>query len=232
MILRLIIVFIIYILVNTSILADPILLSDWHQPYSENEVLFDNYTSVLNCAKKTPYYVFYDLYPSDFLQGDSKRKNKWPDYVPQNIKNICGSDYAVSKDYSNSGYDRGHLAPASDFKSIQRKENATFSFANAAPQNKISNRTFWADLEKYERKLAIQHNGITVITGVIQSNNKYIGNNVGVPDYFYKIILWKDNGEIKYTAFLAQNIESVPEKIHIEELKKLSGLDFYLKNTP
>jgi len=207
-------------------LADPIALSDWQQPYAENAVFFSNYTSVLNCTKKTPYYVFYDLTLNDFSQNASDRKDKWPYNVPSNIRNICGNNYATSKDYTRSGFDRGHLAPASDFRSFQNKENETFSFANAAPQNKILNRTTWEQLEKYERKLAVEHNGITVITGVIQSNNNYIGNYVGVPDYFYKIIFWKENSETKNVAFIAPNTASTPKEIDIKELESLAGLNF------
>ena len=208
--------------------AEPIAITDWQQPYANNEINFQNYTSVLNCEKKTPYYVFYDLYPYEFEQKLSVRKNKWSSYVPQEIKNVCGTDYATSRDYRNSGYDKGHLAPASDFKADQDSENATFSFANAAPQNRSLNRGKWEELEAYEKKLAEDHAGITVITGVIQSQDKYIGNKVGVPDYYYKIILWKENGEIKNIAFLAPNIKSVPEQIDVRELENLSGMDFGL----
>jgi len=209
-----------------AVQAEPLALTDWKQPYSEKEINFPNYTSVLNCEKKTPYYVFYNLDCFDFEDAFATRKNKWPKVVPQEIQNICGTDYATSQDYKDSGYDRGHLAPASDFKSDQNMENFTFSFANAAPQDKSLNRGGWEELEKYERHLAIDHKGITVITGVIQSKDTYIGNNVGVPDYFYKIILWKEDGKIHLMAFSAPNIKSFPEQIDVTLLELEAGLDF------
>jgi endonuclease G len=207
------------------VFAQPVKLSDWSQPYIDKSINNITYTSVLNCNKKTPYYVFYDLYPNDFSDNTAKRKNIWPSRVPNNIKLVCG-DYAITKDYAKSGYDRGHLAPVSDFDSSQDKENSTFSFANAAPQNKTLNRGEWEQLERYERDLAIRHNGITVITGIIQSQNKYIGDHVGVPDYFYKMFLWKENGKVQTQTFIAPNTKSKPQQIDITTLERQAGLSF------
>jgi endonuclease G, mitochondrial len=151
--------------------------------------------------------------------------------VPADIAAICGSDYAVDKNYDGYKgiYDRGHLAPAGNFKSTQKRTDLTFSFANAAPQNSNFNQTGWRILEeKTERGNAKKYNGITVITGVIQSKDKYIKNNIGVPDYYYKIILWLDNsGQINKEVYLAQNIKgAVPKPFDIKYLENLSGMDF------
>lgn len=220
----------ILLLISMPVYAQPLNLSDWKQPMINQSVQYNNYTSVLNCGKKTPYYVFYNLYQSDFGSDNSRRKEKWSGSVPTEIKLICGASYATKKDYTKSGYDKGHLAPAGDFASNQYNENSTFSFANAAPQNKTLNRGEWEKLERFERDSAINHAGITVITGVIQSQNNYIGNNVGVPNYYYKIILWKDNGEIKYNAYLAQNINCNAEipQVNIKFLENKADFDFGL----
>lgn len=217
-----------FLILNCSIaISEPLKLSEWKQPYLGNEIFFHNYTSVLNCNKKTPYYVYYNLDTHNFSPAVAKRVNRWPNTISVEINNICGYNYATSKDYSNSGYDRGHLAPAVNFKASQQGEDETFSFANAAPQNPVLNRKYWAQTEKYERKMAIEHNGVTIITGIIQSKNKYIKNKVGVPDYFYKIILWKENATIKNIAFIAQNnSNSYPKEINIKDLESLSGLNF------
>ncbi len=120
------------------------------------------------------------------------------------------------------------MAPAGNFNSCQVKKNLSFSFANAAPQNKKLNKSEWKKIEEIERNSATAHNGITVITGVIQSQNNYIGNRVGVPDYYYKIILWKDGSQINKIAYLARNIDTVPEQVDIKYLEHLSGMSFGL----
>ena len=52
---------------------------------------------------------------------------------------------------------------------------------------------------------------------------------MGIPDYFYKILLWKADTVIYYMAFIAPNTDSVPKQIDIKELEKLSGLNFVKK---
>ena len=52
--------------------------------------------------------------------------------------------------YSGSGYDRGHMAPASNHKSSEEALRETFSLANIAPQvGKGMNRHYWARVERF-----------------------------------------------------------------------------------
>jgi len=127
--------------------------------------------------------------PEDFT-GDIPRKNHWPSSVPDDIKAICGYNYAVNKNYTSIGYSRGHLDPADNYDSNLEYMNETFSFANAAPQNQSFNGGLWISIENIERKLAEKNNGVTVITGIIHKGSKEkIKNNISVPVYFYKIVL-------------------------------------------
>lgn len=213
------------------VFSQPLCLNDWQRPFIEKLVSNLAYTSILNCEKKTPYYVFYNLLPNNFT-SNKERPNAWASVVPADIEKVCGANYATTKDYDGylNIYDRGHLAPDADFNSNKNLEILTYSFANAAPQNYSLNRGQWLKLEKYTRSVSANNNGITVITGVIQSKDKYIKNNVGVPDYYYKILLWVDNsGQINKQAFLARNIKgAVPQQVDIKYLENLSGMDFGL----
>lgn len=213
--------------------SQPLNLSDWKQPLIEKSVSNEVYTSILNCEKKTPYYVFYNLYPKDLTGSGDRNRSRWATTVPPDIATICGADYAVDKDYKGyiGIYDRGHLAPAGNFKSGQKRTDLTFSFANAAPQDSNLNKGKWSKLEDItERGSAKKYNGVTVITGVIQSKDKYIKNNIGVPDYYYKIILWLDNnGQVNKEVYLARNIKgAIPQQVDIKYLENLSGMDFGL----
>ncbi|KAL7433401.1 hypothetical protein ACHAXH_005941, partial [Discostella pseudostelligera] len=56
--------------------------------------------------------------------------------------------------YRNSGYDRGHLAPAADFACNDKEMNDTFVLTNASPQLPRFNRSIWLKLEEFVRKVA------------------------------------------------------------------------------
>ena len=58
--------------------------------------------------------------------------------------------------YRNSGYDRGHLAPAADFSSSSDEElNDTFVLTNISPQLPRFNRNIWLRLEEFVRNVAM-----------------------------------------------------------------------------
>ncbi len=50
---------------------------------------------------------------------------------------------ADASDYEGSGYDRGHMAPAGDFKRSLPALRATFVMSNVAPQTAQMNRNQW-----------------------------------------------------------------------------------------
>ncbi|RXN30538.1 endonuclease domain-containing 1 -like protein [Labeo rohita] len=64
-----------------------------------------------------------------------------------------GNHQALNKDYVNSKYDRGHLAPVYQANS-QSCAYATFTLTNGAPQNPSFNRVQWNTLEE---NLIIHH---------------------------------------------------------------------------
>lgn len=110
------------------------------------------------------------------------------------------------KDYSWSGYDRGHMAPSEDYTYSQDQMNESFYLSNMTPQTGNGfNRHIWADLESHiRRKGAEAHGAAYVITGSLfydpEEENaetadgiircRTIGkNNVAVPTHLYKIVL-------------------------------------------
>lgn len=58
------------------VFSQPLNLSDWKQPLMDKSVNNQAYTSILNCEKKTPYYVFYNLLPNNFT-SNKERPNAW-----------------------------------------------------------------------------------------------------------------------------------------------------------
>ncbi|RYE14987.1 MAG: response regulator, partial [Sphingobacteriaceae bacterium] len=115
---------------------------------------------------------------------------------------------ALPSDYTRSGYDRGHLAPAGDFKFSQRIMRETFFMSNITPQAPDFNRGIWKELEEKVRSWAIRDKGIYVVTGaVLKPGLPTIGKavEVSVPEKFYKVILYCDKPNIRMVGFLLNN---------------------------
>ena len=95
-----------------------------------------------------------------------------------------------SYDYSNSGYDRGHLAPDAAFDWSQESLEATYSLANIVPQDKDVNQHQWVKVEEHARKEAKLLDEINVLNIVIFSkDSKRIGKDkIAVAKGFYKVI--------------------------------------------
>lgn len=59
--------------------------------------------------------------------------------------------------YHKSGYDKGHMAPASNYKHSADEMRDTFCLTNVAPQVPVLNRVIMSRLEELTRKLALDH---------------------------------------------------------------------------
>jgi endonuclease G len=107
------------------------------------------------------------------------------------------SSSAVTSDYTNSGYDRGHLAPSEDFDESELALKEANYMSNLSPQNPSFNRGIWSKVENRARTLAKEKDFVIIITGPLYEGNiKRIGaNKVAVPASFWKIIIWEDGIE-------------------------------------
>ena len=69
-------------------------------------------------------------------------------------------------DFRGSGYDRGHMAPASAHKLNQATMDETFTLSNISPQvGDGFNRDYWARFESYVKSLSKDCDEIHVVTG-------------------------------------------------------------------
>ncbi|MCQ2240417.1 DNA/RNA non-specific endonuclease [Treponema sp.] len=97
-------------------------------------------------------------------------------------------------DYKKSGYDRGHLAPAADMEWSKESCSESFFMSNMTPQAPAFNRGMWQQLESQVRRWADRFGKIIVVTGPVLEKDadgyaKIGGNQVAVPQYFFKSIL-------------------------------------------
>ncbi len=193
----------------------------------EQIVSHTGYTLSYNEKYEQPSYVAYELTKDEVLGQYSRADNFRAD-----PEIITGS--ATLSDYRNSGYDRGHLAPAADFKWSEEAMDDTFYLSNMSPQAPQFNRNIWADLEAVVRTMAYDNNSIYVVTGPVLTDGPYetIGKNeVAVPKYFYKVILDYEEPELKAIGFILPNEGSKEplEKfaVSVDTVEEVTGIDFY-----
>ena len=140
---------------------------------------------------------------------------------------------ASSADYTNSGYDRGHLAPAGDLDFRKEALAESFYMSNVSPQHPSFNRGGWRVLEEQVRLWASREDSLLLVTGpVLQPGLKRIGENkVSIPNYFFKIILDARPPEIKMIGFLMPNRSIrknlVDYVVPLDSIEEISGLDFF-----
>ncbi|KAI9799098.1 MAG: nuclease [Piccolia ochrophora] len=160
---------------------------------------------------------------------------------------------AKLKDYSHSGYDRGHQVPAADAKWEQQAMDDTFFLTNMCPQvGDGFNRDYWAHLEDFCRRLTTTYPSVRIVTGPLylpkrdatdgkwRVSYEVIGSppSVAVPTHFYKVIFAEDGktgGNVALGAFVLPNAVIANEKpltefeVPVEAVERASGLDFASK---
>jgi len=72
---------------------------------------------------------------------------------------------ARHSDYTNTGFDRGHLCPSDDRDSTAAENQTTFILTNIVPQAPSHNRQSWRLLEEYARQLVAKGNELYIIAG-------------------------------------------------------------------
>lgn len=92
------------------------------------------YAALYDPAERTPLWVAEHVMPTNFA-GAAERDQL--DFIPD--PDIPFGALPFQADYERSGFDKGHMAPAANFRSSQLAMNATFRFANAIPQTPQSN---------------------------------------------------------------------------------------------
>lgn len=195
-------------------------------------------------VEKPNYMLYYDqdIMQARFtlhkLTGASTRGEANRFGLRFNEDELIGLATAAYGDYSGSGFDRGHLVPAGDFRCCQTLMEETFGMSNIAPFDSLLNRYAWTELELKTRSWARRYGEVYVITGpVFEHRMQYFGryNDVSVPTHFFKLIfrLTKNSTIPESTvAFVLPN-EAVSHfvmdrhKVSIDQLEEMTELDFF-----
>jgi DNA/RNA endonuclease G (NUC1) len=150
---------------------------------------------------KNPKWVYEHLYSDDIFQNADRKKSHFFSET-----SILNENFRISsKDYNDSGYDRGHMIPANDFKLTQNAINSTFTMANISPQNSNLNKGLWSQLESWLKSLLkSRYHELIIISGPVfapifikgkwiyyHKTCGYFPKLITVPTHFFKVVLAK-----------------------------------------
>lgn len=140
-------------------------------------------------------------------------------------------------DYTHSGFDRGHLAPAADMKWSRQAMVESFYMSNICPQVHALNAGLWNTLENRVRTWAQRDSAIIVVCGpIVPQQHSTIGKNrVAVPSHYYKIVAAPYSTTPRGIAFIMPN-EDIDNPLYtyavtIDSVENTTGIDF-LYNLP
>lgn len=153
-------------------------------------ITLPQYALSYNRSKAYANWVSWEL--TDAWLGDAERQN---DFRPDPV--LPNEWYAVSpNDYTNTGFDRGHLCPSADRTASEEDNSSTFLMTNIIPQAPELNREAWARLEAYCRTLANEGYRLLIIAGTYGTGGEgsngmlnSIQDKIEVPARNYKVIV-------------------------------------------
>lgn len=185
------------------------------------------YTVSYDADFKTPQWVAWQL-TANKARGNEPRYNKFqPDPEVRGAK-------AYPNDYTNTGYDRGHMAPAADMKWSHQAMVESFYMTNVCPQNRNLNRGDWKDLEELERDWAIRYGAVSIAAGPIyttRSPQRIGANRVAVPNAFFKVLLVGYPRSPKAYGFVFRNEAGSHSLTYyqttVDEVERQTGMDFF-----
>jgi endonuclease G len=199
----------------------------WRRQY------FVSYNDFLRC----PNYVCWHL-SSDWY-GDVPR------YGGNFITDTSLPDgfYRVKhSDYTNSGYDRGHMVRSEERTRTDEDNKSTFLLTNIIPQRPDLNRGVWLDLEYWcESMCKDSLKELYVIAGgIFHEPHDRLNSVVAVPDSCFKIVVVLEKGQglaavnasTRVVAVIMPNIDGIRsdpwEQYHrsVDAVELATGYDF------
>lgn len=156
-------------------------------------------------------------------------------------------------DYTNTGFDRGHMCPSADRTSTDADNLATFVTTNIVPQAPDNNQGPWVKFENYLRTL-LPDSEIYIVsggagtggTGSEGSANTIAGDLVTVPAVTWKVALILPVGDndlsrvdinTRVIAIIIPNVQGIRSHewqdylTTVDQVEEISGYDFY-SNVP
>ena len=196
---------------------------------TEQIIQHEGYTVSYNADYRIANWVAYVLTDKEARSDKAERQNKF--VVDPLVKGAS----ATNEDYTRTGYDRGHLAPAGDMKWSEKAMRESFYLSNITPQKPGLNRGIWKELEEQIRLWARENGAVLIATGPVipdEELNRLGKNRVGVPRQFYKVLCMVVNNQLEGVGFLFENRDygTTPLRqmmVPIDRVEQVTGIDFF-----
>ena len=151
---------------------------------------------------------------------------------------------AQNEDYRKSGFSRGHMAAAGNYKHSPESMSDTFYLTNILPQDYKNNSGYWNRMEMHVRDLVKKFGAVSVFSGPVFSpvqapdGKKYVKyqvigeNDVAVPTHLFKVILVERKNDFPMmAAFIVPNekLKTQPLEnfqVPLHTLERRTGLHF------
>jgi endonuclease G len=188
----------------------------------------DGFVLSYDADARIPKWVAYEL-TAEETNGDAER-----DELIFRMDPSYNRTQAMREDYYDSGWTKGHMACAGDFKWDSDAMEETFYLTNICPQNEELNKGDWNFLERQVRRWAREYGRVWVVSGPVIGSGRYgtIGEHrVVVPDAFFKAVMVQDYGKYRSIAFIMGNDDRryylYDCSMSVDDLEAMTGLDFF-----
>lgn len=179
-----------------------------------------------NASLHIPNWVAWEL-TADEVNGAVPREDNF--LRDPEVKGCPSTD-----DYTKSGYDRGHMAPAGDMKWNAEAMQQSFYLTNILPQYRGLNTGSWKGIEEKCRARAEQDSCIYIVCGHVNGEKpiKYIGDTrVAVPQRLFKVICAPYANPPYGIAFVFDNAKGFAgmqqAATTIDNVEAITGHDFF-----
>jgi endonuclease G len=180
---------------------------------------YEGYKTYYNRLTKQPEIGWYTLTRTN-AEHDVPNARPTSFHRDDRLVSLFKSEVPTQADYTNSGYDRGHIVPADDLDDNTNLIYETFVTNNISPQNSdLNQHGAWRELEKYGQQLAKTWGSVTIYGGplFIGWPVKTIGSTriIPVPTYFFKIFEYQGLNGTVYECYIVPNVGNTNRNINV-----------------
>ncbi len=192
-------------------------------------------------ARKNPAWVTYDLAGPITSTGPEPKR-------PVFATDFATAGHVNQRDYSGSGFDRGHLCPAFAMWSRHGSEAflATFICSNIVPQPHAINAGIWEDLEvliagRNSPRVAgwaARFTAVTVINGPLYApQTERLRTGISIPAACFSVVIRRQPSGIDLLAFEIPNRGEARGPltrylVSAQRVEAESGLDLFAGQPP